>query len=100
MQVHAAAGCCGHGDTDSAVCMELTLAISANIAALSGLKPRDTSRAQIAIGIRSLQRLREAAEAECDQQHLDALVGRDGDGVSEQFRSRRNAQKCGRATLP
>ena len=89
VQVHATAGCCGgHGDTDSAVCTGAHVSDQCEHCGLERVEAqghkqcstdsdRDTEAGST---------FKEATEAEGNQQHLDALVGRDGgDGGANDF---------------
>ena len=89
MQVHATAGCCGsHRDTDSTVCTGARVSDQRKHCCLERVEAqgheqcstdsdRDTEAGST---------FKEATEAEGNQQHLDALVGRDGgDGGANDF---------------
>ena len=89
MQVHAAAGCCGgHGDTDSAVCTGAHVSNQCEHCGLERVETQGHEQCSTDSNrdTEACSAFKEAAEAECDQQHLDALVGRDGgDGGANNF---------------
>ena len=89
MQVNAAAGRRGgHGDTDSAVRTGAHVSNQREHCGLERVEAQgheqcstDSNR-----NTEACSAFKEATEAECNQQHLDALVGRDcGDGGANDF---------------
>ena len=89
VQVHAAAGCCGgHGDTDSAICAGAHVSNQCEHCSLERVEAQGHEQCSTDSNrdTEACSTFKEAAEAECNQQHLDALVGRDGgDGGTNDF---------------
>ena len=93
VQVHATAGCCGgHGDTDSAVCTGAHVSDQREHCGLERVEAQGHEQCSTDSNrdTEACSAFKEATEAECDQQHLDALVGRDGgDGGADDFKAAR-----------